>query len=99
MLEASWRRHVTQLDPLLDPLATFEPTTLPVISLYRNMSPEPDQHGRDSFESFVRILRLDVSLCVDDREENVEGARALGVHRTSRRDETAAREERRCRLD
>lgn len=93
MLEASWRRQATQLDPLLDPLATFKPTALPMISLYRNTSPEPDQHGRDSFEYFVRILRLDVSLCVDDRDEDVEGVLALGVHRTSRRDETAAREE------
>jgi len=36
----------------LDRLAAFEPTTLPVISLYLNT--KPDQHGRAKFESFVR---------------------------------------------
>lgn len=35
----------------LDRLAAFEPTTLPVISLYLNT--QPDQHGRANFESFV----------------------------------------------
>lgn len=43
---------MTYLDPLLDRLAAFEPTTLPVISLYLNTS--PDRHGRDKFESFLR---------------------------------------------
>ena len=42
---------MTYLDPLLDRLAAFEPTTLPVLSLYLNTS--PDQHGRDNFESFL----------------------------------------------
>ena len=36
----------------IDQLAAFEPTPLPVISLYLNT--QADQHGRDSFESFVR---------------------------------------------
>lgn len=36
----------------LDELAAFEPTRYPFISLYINL--EPDQHGRDNFESFVR---------------------------------------------
>lgn len=36
----------------LDLLAAFEPTSLPVISLYLNT--QPDQHGRDNFDSFVR---------------------------------------------
>src|SRR5690349_16705320 len=36
----------------LDELAAFEPTGYPFISLYLNM--QPDQHGRDNFESFVR---------------------------------------------
>jgi len=36
----------------LDELAAFEPTRYPFISLYLNL--EPDQHGRDNFESFVR---------------------------------------------
>lgn len=40
------------LDPLLDRLAAFEPTTLPVLSLYLNTS--PDQHGRDDYASFLR---------------------------------------------
>lgn len=40
------------LDELLDRLAAFTPTELPVISLYLNA--EPDQHGRDSFGPFVR---------------------------------------------
>ena len=35
----------------LDRLAAFEPTPLPVISLYLNT--QPDQHGRAHFESFV----------------------------------------------
>ncbi len=36
----------------LDELADFEPNGFPFISLYLNM--QPDQHGRDNFESFVR---------------------------------------------
>lgn len=36
----------------LDELAAFEPNGYPFISLYLNL--EPDQHGRDNFESFVR---------------------------------------------
>jgi peptide chain release factor subunit 1 len=48
---------VTQEDQLgimecLDRLAAFEPTELPVISLYLNT--QPDQHGRANFEAFVR---------------------------------------------
>jgi peptide chain release factor subunit 1 len=40
------------LSNLLDRLAGFEPTGLPVISLYLNM--RPDERGRDHFEPFVR---------------------------------------------
>jgi peptide subunit release factor 1 (eRF1) len=40
------------LHQLLDQLAAFIPTTLPVLSLYLNA--QADQHGRDSFASFVR---------------------------------------------
>jgi peptide chain release factor subunit 1 len=40
------------LTDLLDRLAAFEPTGFPFISLYLNA--EPDQHGRDNFQSFVR---------------------------------------------
>lgn len=36
----------------LDELAHFEPAGYPVISLDLNL--QPDQHGRDNFESFVR---------------------------------------------
>ena len=36
----------------IDKLAAFEPTGLPVISLYLNT--QADQHGRDNFDSFVR---------------------------------------------
>ena len=36
----------------LDELAAFEPTGYPFISLYLNL--QPDQHGRDNFDSFVR---------------------------------------------
>ena len=43
---------MTYLDPLLDRLVAFEPTTLPVLSLYLNTS--SDQHGRDDYASFLR---------------------------------------------
>ncbi len=43
--------EVTLMDQL-DELAAFEPNGFPFISLYLNM--QPDQHGRDNFESFVR---------------------------------------------
>jgi peptide chain release factor subunit 1 len=42
---------VTLMDQL-DKLAAFEPIGFPFISLYLNM--QPDQHGRDNFDSFVR---------------------------------------------
>jgi peptide chain release factor subunit 1 len=40
------------LNETIDKLASFEPTDLPVISLYLNT--QADQHGRDNFDSFVR---------------------------------------------
>ena len=40
------------LSEVLDRLASFEPTNLPVISLYLNT--QPDQHGRANFGAFVR---------------------------------------------
>jgi peptide chain release factor subunit 1 len=43
---------MTFLDSLLDRLAGFEPTLLPVISLYLDAA--PNQQGRDNFESFLR---------------------------------------------
>ena len=40
------------LHQLLDQLAAFPPTALPVLSLYLNA--QADQHGRDAFATFVR---------------------------------------------
>ena len=40
------------LNETIDKLADFQPTDLPVISLYLNT--QADQHGRDNFDSFVR---------------------------------------------
>jgi peptide chain release factor subunit 1 len=37
---------------LLDELAAFDPGGFPVVSLYLNT--QPDQHGRDNFDGFVR---------------------------------------------
>lgn len=40
------------LNETIDKLADFQPSDLPVISLYLNT--QADQHGRDNFDSFVR---------------------------------------------
>ncbi len=40
------------LDDALRELALFEPTTMPVLSVYLNT--QADQHGRDNFEPFLR---------------------------------------------
>jgi peptide chain release factor subunit 1 len=40
------------LNDLLDRLVNFTPTQLPVMSLYLNT--QPDQHGRDNFDAFIR---------------------------------------------
>jgi peptide subunit release factor 1 (eRF1) len=42
----------SMLEGKLRKLALFEPTTMPVLSVYLNT--QPDQHGRDSFEPFLR---------------------------------------------
>ena len=42
----------TLLDKELDQLAAFEPTTLPVISLY--LDTQSDQHGREAFTPFLK---------------------------------------------
>lgn len=42
----------TPLRDQLEKLAAFEPQELPVLSLYLNLA--SDQHGRDSFDAFVR---------------------------------------------
>jgi peptide subunit release factor 1 (eRF1) len=42
----------TSVDDQLDRLLAFEPTTLPVISLYLDTT--ADKHGRDQFDQFVR---------------------------------------------
>src|SRR5256885_11154943 len=41
-----------QLTAQLDRLAAVEPGPFPVVSLYLNL--QPDQHGRDNFEPFLR---------------------------------------------
>ena len=51
MLEMKDITDLTLMDQL-DELVAFEPNGFPFISLYLNM--QPDQHGRDNFESFVR---------------------------------------------
>ena len=43
---------VTTLTDTLDKLAAFDPAPFPVLSLYLNT--QANQHGRDSFASFVR---------------------------------------------
>src|SRR4051794_17433602 len=40
------------LNEQLDRLAEFEPRPYPVVSLYLNT--QPNQHGRDNFQAFVR---------------------------------------------
>jgi peptide chain release factor subunit 1 len=40
------------LDQFIDRLAAFEPSSSPVLSLYLDL--RADQHGRDSFEPFIR---------------------------------------------
>jgi peptide subunit release factor 1 (eRF1) len=42
----------TTLQPVLDRLSSFEPSGLPVVSLYLDAS--ADQHGRDHFDTFLR---------------------------------------------
>lgn len=42
----------TSIDEPLERLLAFEPTTLPVISLYLNT--QPDKHGHDQYEAFLR---------------------------------------------
>jgi peptide chain release factor subunit 1 len=42
----------TPLRAQLDRLAAFQPTALPVVSLYLDM--QPDQHGRDRYSTFLR---------------------------------------------
>src|SRR5262245_52393834 len=48
----SYRSFSMSLNQLVDQLAPFTPTEFPVLSLYLNA--QADQHGRDSFASFVR---------------------------------------------
>ena len=44
----------SMLDEKLRELALFEPTTMPVLSVYLNT--QADQHGRDSFEPFLFVI-------------------------------------------
>ena len=43
---------ITALEEQVLRLATFQPTDMPVLSVYLNT--QPDQHGRDNFDSFLR---------------------------------------------
>jgi len=40
------------IDEHLDRLLAYEPTSLPVVSLYLNL--QPDKHGRDNYDQFLR---------------------------------------------
>ena len=50
--ERSMTSTPTSLDNKLSQLATFQPSTMPVLSLYVNT--QPDQHGRDNYDGFLR---------------------------------------------
>jgi peptide subunit release factor 1 (eRF1) len=50
--------YTDQLSAHLDRLAAVDPGPHPVISLYLNL--EPDQHGRDRFDAFVRQAIADI---------------------------------------
>ena len=52
LAKAAVMPSLDQLSAQLDRLASFEPGPFPVLSLYLNM--QPDQHGRDHFEPFIR---------------------------------------------
>lgn len=68
------------ISDVIDELAAFAPTDLPVISLYLNT--QPDQHGRANFDSFVRKsfneraqsfpLRSDARVSFDKDTERIE---------------------------
>ena len=68
------------INETIDKLASFDPTDLPVISLYLNT--QADQHGRDNFDSFVRKefkaksqtfpLRSPARLSFDKDSERIE---------------------------
>jgi peptide chain release factor subunit 1 len=51
-MQKSTTALATPLRERLDRLAAFEPTDMPVLSLYLNMA--PDQHGQDSYDPFLR---------------------------------------------
>ncbi|MGH9161426.1 MAG: Vms1/Ankzf1 family peptidyl-tRNA hydrolase [Vicinamibacteraceae bacterium] len=61
------------VDALLDRLSRFEPCDAPVLSLYLNA--QPDEHGRDHFNAFVkkelqeRVVQFQASREVRDRLE------------------------------
>jgi peptide subunit release factor 1 (eRF1) len=44
--------QLEQINAQLDGLAALEPTPFPIVSLYLNL--QPDQHGRDRFDAFLR---------------------------------------------
>ena len=70
---------MTVPEELLDRLAAFEATTLPVLSLYLDTS--SDRHGRDDFEAFLRkALIAEHSLHVADRPHLYPLARLTDQH-------------------
>jgi peptide chain release factor subunit 1 len=70
------------LDPHLERLASLEPTSLPVVSLY--LDTQPDQHGRDHFEPFARkVLTVQTgahALRTEEREGFEEVAERIRIY-------------------
>jgi len=74
------------LDSHLERLAGIEPTGMPVISLY--LDTQPDQHGRDHFEPFVRKAFSSQVGTYGLRTETREGLEDIAGHiRSYLRDE------------
>lgn len=69
---------VTPLKDQLDRLAAFEPSETPVISLYLDM--QPDQHGRDSYQSFVRKRLAERSATLDGEGKKSFDADVAKIH-------------------
>lgn len=77
------------LDPQLERLATVEPTSLPVISVY--LDTRPDQHGRDHFDPFVRKVLASQTEAYPLRTQEREGFEEVAERiRSYLRDEVEA---------
>jgi peptide chain release factor subunit 1 len=74
----------TPLRQQLDALAAFEPTDLPVVSLYLDM--RPNQHGRADYDTFLRKTFL-------DRIRTLSGEARASVERDAERVRTYLAEE------